>query len=300
MIVESKTTSAAGVRGPVPAYRHAGALAFISILAILIYWPSLRSYYCGYDDFNEAYRAGFEDLRNPAQMFTTSHFHTSKYRPLNRALTAFTYYAGNGSAVAFRIRNLSFHIVAAGALYGIAFLLMNSIAGALIAATLFLLHPMANQSVVGSTWTNTTAYALMFSSFFLFMRAVSRTRPNWGALAAALVLGGLALFTYEATLVLFVLMAIFVIARGLFSDAPRPSPRFLVIGMLGILVIAGSFFVARTVFGEGSTGLSSAPVMFANLGLYAFALFIPVDPLLANSLFGFPASLRTAFRIWHH
>lgn len=288
MIAESRSAEALQVKpGGAGLRRHAIALFVVFGLAILIYIPALRSYYCGYDDFNEALRAR-EDLSSPAQMFTTSHFHTSKYRPLNRAFTALAYSLGKGAPVAFRIRNLGFHLAGAAAVYGIAFLILESAPAAFAASLLFALHPLANQSVVGATWTNTTAYALMFASFLLFVSSVNGSKAKPGRLAASLLLSGLALFTYEATLVVFALMAVYVTARAFWSDKPRPPMSFLGGGAVGTVAICGAFFLARSHFAEGQTGVSSLNFIVGNLVIYAGALALPVDPLLANSLFGFP------------
>jgi hypothetical protein len=221
-------------------------------------------------------------------MFTTSHFNTAKYRPLNRVLTAFGYVVGNGNPIAFRIRNLASHLLVVAAVYGIALALAESQAAALAGALLFALHPLANQSVVGSTWTNTAAYAMMFASFLLFVGSLERSSARTGRLMLALLLAGAALFTYEATLVLFVLMVLYAGARSFFGKRPWPGPIYIVLLGGGTLLICASFFIARSIFAAGTTEVSSARMIFANLAIYIGALLIPVDALLANSLFGFP------------
>jgi len=276
---------------PVPPKRGAFTrflpLGLILLLAALVYVPTLGAYFCGYDDFLEARRAS-QDLASPAAMFTTSHFNTPKYRPLNRVLTAAGYYLGNGNPVVFRIRNLAFHLAGVAAIYGIALMLLESSAAAFAGALLFAVHPLANQSVVGATWTNTAAYAMMFAAFFLFIGSLERPSGRMARLTLALLLAGTALFTYEATLVLFVLMALYVGARSFLGKRPWPDPLYSLLCGGGILLICALFFIARSLFAAGATEVSSARMIFANLAVYIGALLVPVDALLANSLFDFP------------
>jgi hypothetical protein len=262
-------------------------LGLILLLATLVYLPTLGAYYCGYDDYNEALRAR-DDLARPAAMFTTSHFGTSKYRPLNRALTAAGFYLGNGNPVIYRIRNLAFHLVVVAAIYGLALMLIESRAAAFAGALLFALHPLANQSVVGATWTNTAAYAMMFTSFLLFASSVERPSGRTAKLWLALLLGAAALFTYEATLVLFILMALYIAIRSFFGKYPMPGPSWMLAACAGTLLIFVIFFGARSLFAAGQTALSPPRTIFVNLAVYVTALLIPVDVLLANSLFDFP------------
>jgi hypothetical protein len=263
-------------------------LGLIFVVTTLAYLPTLGMYFCGYDDFNEVHRAAFEDLPNPGRMFTTSHFNTSKYRPLNRALTAAAYYWGSGDPFVFRVRNLAFHLAAVAGVYGIGLALLDSAAGAFAAALLFALHPLANQNVVGAVMTNTAAYAMMFASLLLFIGSLERSSGRAGKLALALLLSALALYTYEATLVLFVLMAFYFGARSFFGKRPMPSPSYIAGACAGILVICAGFFLARALYASGHNSVSSAGTIFGNLALYIGALLVPVDALFANSLFGFP------------
>ena len=287
MTAQSLTGDASPAQPKRSAHTRLLPLGLILLLTTVVYVPTLRSYYCGYDDFSEAHRAA-DDLANPGRMFTTSHFNTAKYRPLNRVLTAFGYYLGNGSPVVFRIRNLAGHLVVVAAIYGIALALAESHPAALAGALLFALHPLANQSVVGSTWTNTAAYAMMFASFYFFIGSLERTSGRTGRLMLALLLALAALFTYEATLVLFVLMVLYAGGRAFFGKRPWPGPIYILLCGGGILLICTSFFIARSLFAAGTTEVSSARMIFANLAVYIGALLIPVDTLLANSLFDFP------------
>ena len=268
---------------------HLLPIAAIFVLATLIYLPSVTAYFCGYDDFNEAYRAGYVDLVHPSGMFTTSHFNTSKYRPFNRVLTAFAFYLGKGNPLAFRIRNLAFHLLGVAAIYGFAFLFMRSRSAAFSAALLTALHPLGNQSVVGSTWTNTAAYCMMFCSFLLFVLALEKSGSSRvPRLLGSLLLAGLALFTYEATLVLFLLMALYVLIGSTVGRRAWPGMPFLSATAVGVLVVCLAFFAMRSRFAGGHTEVSSLAAIMANVALYIAALLVPVDILLANTLFDFP------------
>ncbi|MGZ3529761.1 MAG: hypothetical protein ACXVAO_19055, partial [Vulcanimicrobiaceae bacterium] len=61
------------------------------------------------------------------------------------------------------------HLLCVVMFYGIVWLISGSRPLAAGAALLFGLHPIANETVVVAIWTNATAYALLFSSFFLFL-----------------------------------------------------------------------------------------------------------------------------------
>src|SRR5512132_3756206 len=82
--------------------RHLLILSVILLLVGLVYLRIPGTYFCGYDDFLEVHRAAFEDTQQPSRVFTTTHFESYKYRPLNRGLNLITYWIGNGSASFFR------------------------------------------------------------------------------------------------------------------------------------------------------------------------------------------------------
>ena len=69
-------------------------LAVLTVPSILLYARVTGAFFCSYDDFYEVHRAAFEDARDPARIFTTAHFGSQRYRPLNRASNDLTYRLG--------------------------------------------------------------------------------------------------------------------------------------------------------------------------------------------------------------
>ncbi len=81
--------------------KHVTILAAILLATGLTYSRLPSAYFCAYDDFLEVHRAAFEDTREPAKVFTTTHFTSYKYRPLNRGINLLTYWAGDGTVQLF-------------------------------------------------------------------------------------------------------------------------------------------------------------------------------------------------------
>src|SRR4051812_38715414 len=98
---------------------HGRWLGAALLLTLLVYGRLLPVYYCGYDDFTNANQAAFADARDPMRMLTTTHFDTPKYRPGSRLLTYLCHLLTPDSALAYRLRNLLFHLLAVAMVYGI-------------------------------------------------------------------------------------------------------------------------------------------------------------------------------------
>src|ERR1041384_5502279 len=91
--------------------KHILILAAVLAATSFVYAKLPTAYFCAYDDFLEVHRAAFEDTQDPKRVFTTTHFTSYKYRPLNRGLNLLTYWAGSGSATEFRTRNVICHLL---------------------------------------------------------------------------------------------------------------------------------------------------------------------------------------------
>ncbi|HEY1267058.1 MAG TPA: hypothetical protein VGH16_07360, partial [Candidatus Binatia bacterium] len=107
--------------------RHWMYLLLIFAMTAAVYAKVTGAYFCAYDDFLEVHRAAFEDSRNVSEVFTTPHMHSLKYRPLNRLLILWTYYAGGENPLYYRVRNLAFHLANVALVYSLAYLLFASI-----------------------------------------------------------------------------------------------------------------------------------------------------------------------------
>ena len=116
----------------------------IGLAVIVVYFGVTRAYFCAYDDFIEVHRAAFKDSRDPSLRFTTPHFDSYKYRPLNRAMTLVTYWLGHGEPMLFRIRNLTFHLINVILVYSLGWFLFSSTRVSGFGALLFGLHPIAD------------------------------------------------------------------------------------------------------------------------------------------------------------
>jgi hypothetical protein len=269
--------------------RHAALLGLILVAVALLYANVSRAAFCGYDDFNESYRAAFFDGKDPIRIFTTSHFTPFMYRPVTSALQLVTWGSFGHSPLAFRLRNLAMHLIAVVMVYGITMLLGRSRLAAGAAALLFGVSPLANQAVAVAIWTNTTAYALLLASLFAFLlalRELDEGRPWATALVSSLVLALVAMFTYEPTISVFAMMAVYL---GLCRGRERPlSRQFWSVLGAGTAFVLIFFFGVRHALHIGSATLLPASEIARSYALYLVDLVLPVDPVLGSALFGVP------------
>lgn len=121
------------------------------------------------------------------------HFVPYLYPPVTSGLQYLTWRISDSPSV-FRARGLSMHLVSVVMVYGIVVMLGGSAIAATAAALLFGLDPLSNQPVVVAVWTNTTAAALLLTSFFTFLYALRRAerKVSWGW---PLALSGVTAFT---------------------------------------------------------------------------------------------------------
>ncbi len=175
-------------------WRHLLLVLVICLAVAVLYANVTRAYFCAYDDFIEVHRAAFEDSQQPSRVFTTSHFNSYKYRPLNRLVVLLTYWAGGPNPLFFRIRNLAFHLINVALVYTLSWALFQSMPISALGALFFAVHPMVNQSVIGAAWTNTIAHTAFLLSLWMFTIALRSERwVPW--LVGALISGYLSLMT---------------------------------------------------------------------------------------------------------
>jgi len=256
----------------------------IVLVGAAIFAPVSTAYFCGYDDFGETHRAIFTDAQHPSVIFTTTHFGTTKYRPLNRLSTYFCWMLGRGSALPFRLRNLSFHLICALTVYALALLLTRERVVALISGLFFCLEPVANQTVVAAIFTNTTAYACLLVGLLAFLLWRQSRRNAWLALSLALVLVGM--FFYEPVIVVFAMMAGYLLLELWRGNSPsRKEALTWLAGSAGAVFVFG---VVRHLVVRGENPPVPLGTILHNAVLYAGGLLSPVDVVTANQLFGFP------------
>ena len=213
-------------------WQHVILLTIIVAAVTFIYAHVTQAYFCAYDDFIEIHRAAFkEDSREPSRIFTTSHFNSYKYRPLNRAITLLTYSVGQDNPIFFRIRNVGFHLLNVILVYTLGWVLFRSYAVSAIGALLFGLHPLANQTIIGAVWSNTIAHATVLLAVIMFIISArcKRLWPVW--LIGSLVTGCFSLLLYDTSIIVFGLMCIYVTAyffirRGKSSESDGSSSLY--------------------------------------------------------------------------
>jgi hypothetical protein len=258
-------------------------------MTVLVHARALPAYFCGFDDFTNARRAALEDAANPASMFTSTHFGSSKYRPLSRAATYAAETSGWPPALGHRIRNLAGHLISVCAVFAIAQLLGAPSGRAAVAATLFGVSPMSHQTVAAAIFTIDLAYAAMLWSLAAFMIAYDRVHAATRWLVAALALALAGLFTYEATIAVFGSMACYVIVRERAGNPPASGrARFFgrfAVGAAAVLLI---FVGVRHAFVTGRMPLTPLPTILVNGALFAGALASPVDLLSLSWVAGTP------------
>lgn len=273
--------------------QHLLRILMIELAVSAVYLRVTPAHFCSFDDYADAHRAAFEDTQEPSRMFTTTHFNTPKYRPFERVLIWGFWQAGGGSPVAFRIRNLGFHLVTVASLYGSAFLIFQSAPLAAGAALLYGLHPLANQAVNGAMWSISPTYGLLMASFFLFLLALYDQRHWKRWLGLSLVTVFVNLFIYEAIIVVFGFLYVFLILwwwQG--RPIPKALPRILV-GATAVCILA--LWIVRQLFVAIPPPVVTPVEVVKNLTIYAGAMLLPFDSLLANRLFGTPLPSEIRF-----
>jgi len=271
--------------------KHILILAAVLAVTSFVYAKLPTAYFCAYDDFLEVHRAAFEDTREPSRVFTTTHFESYKYRPLNRGLNLLTYWFRDGEASNFRTRNVLFHLLNVVLIYALALLLFQNrlVAGA--AALLFGVHPLANHAVVGAVMTNSAAHSLLLLSILLFI--ISTRKQNlirYLLLVLALLCGWLSLLTYEAAIVAYPLLFAYL---GIQFFATRRWPvswAYTIVLTLGCLVFSGLYYLIHSWYVPYSAkkAVPSLAIMVKSTAMYAAGLLLPVDPVMANAWFGTP------------
>jgi hypothetical protein len=267
-------------------WRHAACVLLICALTAVIYAKVTEAYFCAYDDFLVMHQAAFKDHGEPLQIFTTPHWNSPKYRPLNRLVSLWTYDAAHQDPLLYRIRNLTFHLLNIVLLYTLGWLLFRSTAVSMAGAALFAFHPLANQSVIGATWTNTVAHSEFLAALVFFFIALKARR--WpAALAFAALLGWGALLTYDPDVTIFPLMAA---ALAIFAFTPRRgniSGIFIALfcALSGALMTA--YLILRALFvprgwSQAAADIPGIAVMTKNFAMYLLVLLTPLDPVLAN------------------
>jgi hypothetical protein len=181
------------------------------------------------------------------------------------------------------------HLVCVIMLYGIVILLGGTRMIAAGAALLFGIHPMTNETVVVAIWTNTTAYAFVFTSFFLFLFSLHslKAQRNWQIpLSGSLVCAVFAVFTYEPAIVVYGLIAGYL---WVWKYRGGPLPRTYAFALTsGVALELLTIFGLRHLIVTEAAPVNSISVALKDTAMYLLGLALPVDVILMNTLFGTP------------
>lgn len=281
-----------GLSSSVPPRQHGLILLAILVATAALYCNVSRSYFCSFDDFIEVHRSAFVDAVTPSEVFTTTHFNSFKYRPLNRGFNLLTYEVGHGGSGLFRWRNLFFHLLNIALIYWLAILLRKSAIVAAIASSLFAVHPLANQPVIGAVMTNTAAHSMYLLAIAFFVLAVRNRNREVAYVILAGVFGTVSVFTYDSNIVVFGAMAAYLLMLHLFLGRPV-SKRIVVMLSAAAVCSLGLYLGARQVFVASAYHAAAGSLVAPGLALrnattYLGALLQILDSVLLNQWFGTP------------
>lgn len=246
-------------------------------IVLLVHLPTTTTSFCGFDDFNETFRAEFEDTPEPSRILTTPHFESFKYRPGNRYLTWICNRVGEGSAWPFRWRNLLIHLVNVYLIYRLALLLFGGGYIPPAAALLFGLHHLTHQNVHAAIFTNTWAYACILVALLCSLSIAGSRHWVWLSVIAALA-NFMAIFSYDPALFSTGLLVLYVACRWLITrDIGIPWSRLLVhTAMQGVAVFA-IFALRRAFVPTGMPEVTSLGKLITILVSYGAAIVVPID-----------------------
>jgi protein O-mannosyl-transferase len=283
-------------------YRSMHLLLLSAVLfAVAIAYAKIpTAYFCSYDDFLEVHRAAFEDTRNPSKIVTTPHFYSYKYRPFNRGINFLTYAIGDQDAKFFRVRNVAFHLLNVVLVYVLAWKLFGSLEISAVAATLFGLHPIANQSVIGSVMTNTVAHSAFLGALLMVMRSIE-SRHWWLWLIGGVICGWISLMAYDPNIVVFGLIFVWLAGQRL-GRGGAVSMRSIGVFVTASVLLVGLYFGLRELYvpsgwTRAASSAVSAAVIAKNAIMYAGSMLSPVDIVLANEWLNAPLPPDIASRL---
>jgi hypothetical protein len=273
-------------------FRHAVIILAVLTITVALYHQVTKSYFCSDDDFLEVHRAAFIDAPNPSVVFTTTHFNSFKYRPLNRWLNLVTYQLGGGRPEAFRSRNLFCHLINIALVYFLAIVLRKSAVVAGAASLLFALHPLANQAVIGAVMTNTAANSMYLLAIVLCVLATRTQKREVLYVMLAGICGIASLFTYDTNVVVFGAMLAYFLMLHMFLGRPV-SKRSIITLSVVVLCSLALYLGARQLFAasayQAATKAVANPAQaLHNVFTYVGALLQVFDPVLLNQWFKAP------------
>lgn len=251
-------------------------------IVLVIHFPATSTSFCGFDDFNEVFRARFEDTPDPARMFTSPHFESFKYRPGNRVLTWLSTHAGQGAAWPFRWRNLLLHLLNVYLVYRLVLRLFGDRLGASASALLFGLHHLTHQNIHAAIFTNTFAYALILIGLLASLLIASSPRWFWLSAVAAAA-NFLAIFSYDPALFAAGLLPLYVMAYWICTRSmPIAWNRLAVHTAMQAATVAVTFVLRKQFVPDGLPSITPIAAIVRTLVSYAAAIAVPLDAVSAE------------------
>jgi hypothetical protein len=268
---------------------HGLIVLSIVIVSGLAYLPLARANYCGFDDTLELQRLTFHD---PGSI--GNDFHTvladaiNKYRPFLTTLNRITLHLGHSAAALFRARNIVAHLLTSMVLYGIGFLLFDSIPVAAAAALLFSLHPLTNQAVAGGMWVITPANLCLFLSFFLFQLSLRPGRWRLASLAASLTIGPLGVLIYDPVIFLYGLIPLYLCLWVILERKLPPVRHLVVLAAMLVGFLVAWFSLRAAILPPIRSQVTPINTILKNVLIYSVGLTQVFDPILSTDLLRTP------------
>ena len=269
------------------------ALTVIVLACILVYANSFGNDFV-MDDFD--FILGWDliqDMNNLPQFFgpaSQPEGHEGVYSPLKTLFHAVSFRFWGTNPVGYHIVALLIHILATILVYHISFRLTRHSAMALVAGVLFAVHPVHVESVTFMTASiDTLGVLFLLTSFWLYLRARENPpRLRRGFYAFSLVCAVLAVFTYELTLALPFLFALyeFCFNRGVVEarrSFVRLLPYFVLVGTYALIKwsVLGAIVRAEN-FSEGYLQGSFYLTMLVMIKAFAKYVWICLWPVFLH------------------
>ncbi len=203
----------------------------LALLCIVTYFPTLQSEF-KLDDFIFSSKSLHLNLQSAIELFT--HSKDQHYHPLNILLIELTFKMWGTNTVIFHIFNLSLFFINGLLLYQLVKALIKVESIALLAASLFCLHPInaeiVNQIIFSSVLLSAVLFQLAILQFDQFI--VRQNKTNYFLTFLFSILAALTLETTWILPLYLFMWAYFVRKINFMTAARNTAPFFIIPGVL--------------------------------------------------------------------
>ena len=248
-------------------------LLAIVLVTIIPYRHMIGRGFTDPDDYEEVYRALAVDLSDPSRILLDPH-EVTRYRPMNRLVTAASTAIGGGTSSPFLLRNLFLHLINIGLVFGISLTLVSNPWPAALAAALFAVHPANVNAVSIAVFTQVFSTSVLLFGLYLFTRWLTQEPPKKGH-SLALVSVLFVVVTFSSEMYLWVLpsylLALLWLRRK--AGSRRAYTGAMVLAIVGFV---GYLLIRQLVVGQqglpalpsgGRYGLRTPMQVIQNLGM---------------------------------